>query len=248
MNYHVMTLFPEVITQATGFSILKRAQEESKIAIKPYDIRDYSTNKHNKVDDYPFGGGFGMVMSPEPVVLCHREIMKNIKGTHRTIFMSPKGRKLNQGIVNELLQYDNLILLCGHYEGIDQRAIDLVVDEEISIGDYVLTGGEIPAIALIEATARLVENVLVNPESHQEESFNNSMLEYPQYTRPREFEGHEVPGVLLSGNHKQIEDWRFEQSLRITLERRSDLLELEFFVPSLNKNQLKILDKVLNNK
>lgn len=241
MKYHIMTLFPDLIDAATQFSIIKRAKEAEKIAINSYNIRDYSTNKHKKVDDYPFGGGAGMVMSPQPIVDCHREIISTLQGSKRTIYLSPKGKVFNQQMARDLLQYDNLILLCGHYEGIDQRAIDLIVDEEISIGDYVLTGGEIPAIVLVEATARLVEDVLAKPESYQDESFSNNLLEYPQYTRPRDFEGMQVPEVLLNGNHKEIDDWRFEQSIRATLQRRAELIDEQNF----DKNQMKIYQKVL---
>ncbi|MDO5096760.1 MAG: tRNA (guanosine(37)-N1)-methyltransferase TrmD [Peptostreptococcaceae bacterium] len=241
MKYHIMTLFPELIDAATQFSIIKRAKEAEKIAINSYNIRDYSTNKHKKVDDYPFGGGAGMVMGPQPIVDCHRHIVSTLRGSKRTIYLSPKGKVFNQQMAHDLLQYDNLILLCGHYEGIDQRAIDLIVDEEISIGDYVLTGGEIPAIVLVEATARLVEDVLAKPESYQDESFSNNLLEYPQYTRPRDFEGMQVPEVLLNGNHKEIDDWRFEQSIRATLQRRAELIDEQSF----DKNQAKIYQKVL---
>lgn len=244
MNYHVMTLFPELIEAATDFSIIKRAKENNKISIKAYNIRDYSSNKHKKVDDYPFGGGSGMVMSPQPIVDCHRAIIRSLGGKVKTIYLSPKGKTFDQKKAEELVSFEHLILLCGHYEGVDQRALDMIVDEEISIGDYVLTGGEIPAVVLIEATARLVEDVLPKAESHQEESFSTNLLEYPQYTRPREFEGNEVPSVLLSGNHKEIEDWRFEKSLRLTLERRKDLLEKKIF----DKNQMKIYNKVLQDK
>lgn len=225
IKYHVMTLFPEIIESATSHSILKRGQEDRRIEINTYNIRDFATNKHNKVDDYPFGGGPGMVMSVEPIVLCHRHICEHMEGTKITLYLSPKGEVFKQPMAKELTSYDNIILLCGHYEGIDQRAIDMIVDREISIGDYVLTGGEIPAIVLIEATARLVEGVLGQEESHLDESFSNNLLEYPQYTRPREFEGRGVPEVLLSGNHKLIENWRMEQSLQITKARRSDLLK-----------------------
>lgn len=241
MNYHVMTLFPEVIESATAHSIIKRAKEADKINIKSYNIRDHAKNKHKKVDDYPFGGGSGMVMMPQPIVDCHRSILSQIDGKIKTIYLSPKGKTFTQKIAREFSQYDHLILICGHYEGIDQRAIDEIVDEEISIGDYILTGGEIPAIVLIEATARLLEDVLGKAESYEDESFSNDLLEYPQYTRPREFEGNEVPSVLLSGNHKEIEDWRFEQSLRLTLDRRKDLISVDHF----DKNQMKIYNKVL---
>ena len=225
IKYHVMTLFPEIIESTTNHSILKRAKEDGLIEIHTYNIRDFSTNKHKKVDDYPFGGGPGMVMAVEPIVLCHRAICEQITGTHITIYLSPKGETFYQQCAKSLTAYDNILLLCGHYEGVDQRAIDMIVEKEISIGDYVLTGGEIPALVLIEATARLVEGVLGQEESHQDESFSNNLLEYPQYTRPREFEGREVPGVLLSGNHKQIEEWRLAESIKITKERRSDIIK-----------------------
>lgn len=225
MKYHVMTLFPEMIEASTNHSILKRAKEDGLIKIHTYNIRDFATNKHKKVDDYPFGGGPGMVMQVEPIVLCHRFICQNLEGTYTTIYLSPKGETFHQRTAQDLTKYDHIILLCGHYEGIDQRAIDMIVDQEISIGDYVLTGGEIPAVVLIEATARLLEGVLGQEASHQDESFSNDLLEYPQYTRPREFEGRSVPETLLSGNHKEIEKWRLAESIKITKERRSDIIK-----------------------
>lgn len=226
IKYHIMTLFPEIIQQATSHSIIQRAKTDGLIDVLCYNIRDFSTNKHNKVDDYPFGGGPGMVMAVEPLVHCHRHILEGIEGSHITLYMSPKGSKFKQSKAKELVAYDNIIIVCGHYEGIDQRAIDMIVDEEISIGDYVLTGGEIPAIVIIEATARLVDGVLGQKDSYEDESFSNSLLEYPQYTRPRSFEGREVPEVLLSGNHKKIQDWRLEESLKVTEERRKDLIKI----------------------
>lgn len=226
VKYHIMTLFPEIIDQATGHSIIQRAKDEGLIEVNTYNIRDFSTNKHKKVDDYPYGGGPGMVMSVEPIVLCHRHIMKDITGSHITIYMSPKGEVFRQQKAKEMTSFDNIILLCGHYEGIDQRAIDMIVDEEISIGDYILTGGEIPAVVIIEATARLIDGVLGQKDSHEDESFSNNLLEYPHYTRPREFEGREVPEVLLGGNHKFIEQWRYEEALKLTQARRRDILDL----------------------
>lgn len=224
MQYHVMTLFPEMICAATQHSILKRAQEEGKISISTYNIRDFAQNKHRKVDDYPYGGGAGMVMAAEPIVLCHRFIQSQISGNSLTVYLSPKGEVLRQTMAEPLLKYDHLILLCGHYEGIDQRVIDMIVDREISIGDYILTGGEIPAVVLIEMTARLVDGVLGQAQSHQDESFSTSLLEYPQYTRPQEFEGLLVPEILLSGDHARIAQWRHEESMRVTQQRRPDLL------------------------
>lgn len=243
MNYHIMTLFPEIIEQATNFSIIKRAKDLKKITINTHNIRDFSSNKHKKVDDYPFGGGSGMVMTVQPIIDCHKNIISSISGNVRTIYLSPKGYVFNQKKAIELSSYDNIVFLCGHYEGVDQRAIDLIVDEEISIGDYILTGGEIPAIVIIEATARLIGDVLNNPESCIEESFSTNLLEYPQYTRPQSYEGLEVPGALLSGNHKMIEEWRLEQSILLTLKRRKDLLDIN----NLTENQRKIMNKILQN-
>lgn len=247
MNYHIMTLFPEFIDSATEHSIIKRAKENEIIDIKSYNIRDFSESKHKKVDDYPFGGGAGMVMGVQPIVDCHEHILSvnNLeKKQVRTIYMSPKGETLTQKKAEELASYENLIILCGHYEGVDQRAIDMIVDEEISIGDYILTGGELGALVIIDATARLIGGVLNKEESHMDESFSNNLLEYPQYTRPREYRGLEVPEVLLSGNHKLIEQWRFEKSLEVTKERRTDLLQ-KLDVKSLSKSDKKIYDKVL---
>lgn len=247
MNYHIMTLFPEFIDSATEHSIIKRAKENEIIDIKSYNIRDFSESKHKKVDDYPFGGGAGMVMGVQPIVDCHEHILSvnNLeKKQVRTIYMSPKGETLTQKKAEELASYENLIILCGHYEGVDQRAIDMIVDEEISIGDYILTGGELGALVIIDATARLIGGVLNKEESHMDESFSNNLLEYPQYTRPREYRGLEVPEVLLSGNHKLIEQWRFEKSLEVTKERRTDLLE-KLDVKNLSKSDKKIYNKVL---
>ncbi len=247
MKYHIMTLFPEFIEGATEHSIIKRAKENSIIEVKSYNIRDFSENKHKKVDDYPFGGGAGMVMSVQPIVDCHQYIVNSNsleKENTKTIFMSPKGTTLTQNKAQELAKYDNLIILCGHYEGVDQRAIDMIVDEEISIGDYILTGGELGALVIIDATARLIGGVLNKEESHMDESFSNDLLEYPQYTRPREYKTLEVPEVLLSGNHKLIEAWRFEQSLEITKERRNDLFE-KLDTKTLSKSDKKIYEKVL---
>lgn len=247
MNYHVMTLFPEFIQEASSHSILKRGIENNLITVTPHNIRDFSTNKHKKVDDYPFGGGAGMVMSVDAIVLCHENILINNnlnKDKVHTIYMSPKGKTLTQAKAEELGTYDNLIIICGHYEGIDQRAIDMVVDEEISIGDYILTGGELGAMVVIDSTARLHKGVLNKQQSHEEESFAGNLLEYPQYTRPREFRGQEVPSVLLSGNHKLVDEWRLEKSLEITKERRQDLFA-KINTSQYSKQEKKIYEKVL---
>ena len=221
MRIDILTLFPEMFTPLTE-SIIGRAVKAGKVEIVVTDIRDYTENKHKKCDDYPFGGGAGMVMTPQPI---HSAIMA-VDPNHeaRRIFMSPKGRTFSQSVVKELATYEHLIILCGHYEGVDQRVIDLLIDEEISIGDYVLTGGELPAMVITDAVSRYVDGV-ISQSSLEEESFSNGLLEYPQYTRPQEFLGAKVPDILLSGNHAEIEKWRKEQSLELTKKYRPDLLK-----------------------
>lgn len=225
MKIHVMTLFPEMFFGPLGTSIIKRAQEDQKLSIQYYQIRDYSTNKHQKVDDYPYGGGSGMVMGPQPIVGAYREITKDTKKTPRTIYLSPKGKHFSQEMAMELSQEEELIFLCGHYEGVDQRVIDEIVTDEISIGDYVLTGGELPAMVMIDAISRLIPGVLSGPEAYEEESIHSGLLEYPQYTRPPSFEGKEVPKILLSGDHEKIRKWRRKEALVLTRERRPDLFQ-----------------------
>lgn len=221
MQFDVLTLFPEMFS-ILNESIIGRAKKNKQIDINLVNIRDFSENKHNKVDDTPYGGGAGMVMMPDVVYRAYNSLENKEKA--KVIYMSPQGKKLNQEKVKELSKENHLIILCGHYEGIDQRVLDKIVDEEISIGDYVLTGGEIPAMVLIDSVSRYVEGVL-NKESIKEESFIENLLEYPQYTRPEVFEGEKVPEVLLSGNHKEIEKWRKEKSLEITKKKRPDLLK-----------------------
>ena len=201
-----MTLFPEIFNSYMNESIMKRAVEKGIIEVYIYNIRDFSNNKHKKVDDYPFGGGAGMLMTPQPIYDTYKHIVDthNIKEP-RVIYLTPKGKVHNQEIANDMATNEDIILLCGHYEGIDQRVIDLIVTDEISIGDYVLTGGELPALILIDSISRLIPGVLSQNESFEEESFKDNLLEYPHYTRPREFMGLEVPSVLLSGNHNKIE-------------------------------------------
>ena len=224
MKIAILSLFPEMFDSVLTTSIIGRAREEKLIDIRPVDIRPYSQKKHKNTDDYPFGGGAGMVMMAQPIVDCVRDVRaQGFDGP--CIYLSPRGRQLDQQKVMELAQQDGLILLCGHYEGVDQRAIDLVVDEEISLGDFVLTGGELAAMALTDAVARYVPGVLGSDESTGEESFTDGLLEYPQYTRPRDFEGMEAPEVLLSGDHAKIRKWRREQSLLTTLRCRPDLFE-----------------------
>ena len=225
MKFDVLTLFPEMFSSLEE-SIIGKAREKGLIEINLINIRDFSKDKHKKVDDTPYGGGAGMVMMPDVVYDAYSSIQdKNAK----VIYMSPQGKVLNQEKVQELSKEESLILLCGHYEGIDQRVLDEIVDEEISIGDYVLTGGELPAMVLIDAVSRYVKGVL-NEESTQEESFSNNRLEYPQYTRPEVFRGKRVPEVLLSGHHGNIKKWRDEQSLEITKIKRPDLLREKWVV------------------
>lgn len=221
MKIDVLTLFPEMFDSPLRESLLKKAIEKSIIEVSFTNMRDFSSNKHHKVDDYPYGGGKGLVIGPEPVVLAYESIEKKPKS--KTIFLSPGGKVLNQEKLKELSQYEQLILLCGHYEGIDQRAIDMIVDEEISIGDYILTGGELPALVLIDGVSRYLDGVVGSIESVLEDSLSNGLLKYPQYTMPRIFRGSEVPEVLLSGHHKNIEIWRNEQSLIRTKNSRPDL-------------------------
>ena len=220
MKFDVLTLFPEMF-EILNQSIIGKAIEKDLINIKVTNIRDFSKDKHKKVDDTPYGGGAGMVMKPDVVYDAYKSIEdRNAK----VIYMSPQGKTLNQKKVEELAKESHLIILCGHYEGIDQRVLDKIVDEEISIGDYVLTGGEIPAMVLIDSVSRYVKGVL-NEESIQEESFSNGLLEYPQYTRPEIFEGVKVPEILLSGHHENIEKWRKEKSIEITKKKRPEMLE-----------------------
>ena len=219
-----MTLFPEIFHSYMSESIMKRAIEKEIIEVHVDNIRDFSANKHKKVDDYPFGGGAGMLMTPQPIYDTYKHIVEthNIENP-RVVYLTPKGKVYKQDIACDLSSNEDIILLCGHYEGIDQRIIDLIVTDEISIGDYVLTGGELPALIMIDSIARLIPGVLSQNESFEEESFKDDLLEYPHYTRPREFMGMKVPDVLLSGNHQRIEKWRLEESKKITKLRRPDL-------------------------
>ena len=222
MQFDVLTLFPEMF-EPIKQSILGKAIEKEKIKLKLVNIRDFSKDKHKKVDDTPYGGGAGMVMKPDVVYDAYKSVYEE---NAKVIYLSPQGKTLNQKKVEELSKEKHLILLCGHYEGIDQRVIDKIVDEEISIGDYVLTGGELPAMVLIDTVSRYVNGVL-NQESIKEESFSQMLLEYPQYTRPEVFEGEKVPEVLLSGHHENIEKWRKEQAIKTTKQKRPDLLKKE---------------------
>lgn len=230
MKFDIMTLFPELVEYVLGESVIGRAQKSGAIEIEAHNIRDYSGNKHRKVDDTPYGGGMGMLMAAPPIYNCYSHILEKNKSMgddvkRRVIYMSPQGRVLDHKKALELSEYDNLIILCGHYEGVDYRIIDEIVDEEISIGDYVLTGGEIPACILVDCVSRLVDGVLSDKECFEKESISGGLLEYPQYTRPYEFHGVRVPDVLISGHHENIEKWRNEKSLELTEKKRPDLLK-----------------------
>ena len=220
MKFDVLTLFPEMF-KSLDESIIGRAVEKGLIEINLINIRDFSKNKHKKVDDTPYGGGAGMVLMPDVVYDAYSYVKDE---NAKVIYLSPQGKVLNQNKVKELSKENHLILLCGHYEGIDQRVLDEIVDEEISIGDYVLTGGELPAMVLIDSVSRYVDGVL-NEDSTKEESFSSNLLEYPQYTRPEEFRGKRVPEVLLSGHHENIRKWREEKSLEVTKQKRPDMLK-----------------------
>ena len=235
MKFDCLTLFPEMF-EALNQSIIGRAKEKNLIEINLINIRDFSKDKHKKVDDTPYGGGAGMVIRPDVVLDSYNSIKE--KKNAKVIYMSPQGKVLNQQVIENLSKEQHLIILCGHYEGIDQRAIDKIVDEEISIGNYVLTGGEIPAMVLIDSVSRYIDGI-INKESIEEESFSNGLLEYPQYTRPELFENEKVPDVLISGHHKNIEDWRKYQSLKNTFLKRPELLE---------KIELSEEDKAILNK
>lgn len=224
MNFHILTLFPEMVMQGLGTSITGRAMENGSISVDAIDIRDYSEDKHRHVDDAPYGGGAGMVMQPGPVCRAYEALCKRTGKRPRLIYMTPQGRVFNQSVARELAKEEELAFLCGHYEGIDERALELVATDFLSLGDFVLTGGELPSMVMIDCISRLVPGVLSNEASAEEESFHDNLLEYPQYTRPEVFSGLSVPQVLLSGHHKKIEEWRREQSVRRTYERRPDLL------------------------
>lgn len=239
MKIDVLTLFPELFQSFENWSIVGRTIEKGIFSLNKVNIRDYSKDKHNKVDDYPFGGGPGMVMGPQPIY----DAIEDIKSENSTvIYLSPQGKIYNQSLAKELAKEEHLILLCGHYEGIDSRIVDNYIDMEISIGDYVLTGGELPAMVLIESIIRLLPGTLKSEESYMEESHYNGLLEHPQYTRPRVFNDLEVPDVLLSGHHKNIDNWKKYESLKNTYIKRPDLLESL----DLSEEERKIIGKIKN--
>ncbi len=234
MNFHVLTLFPEMIMQGINTSITGRAIDKGIISVNPVNIREFSSDKHSRVDDYPYGGGAGMVMQAEPVYKAYGYLLNHIKMSKensdtyhkpKVVYVTPQGSTFHQAMAQELAKEEDLIFLCGHYEGIDERVLEMIVTDYVSIGDYVLTGGELPAMVMIDAISRLIPGVLNNEVSSEFESFQDNLLEYPQYTRPEVFMGLKVPEVLLTGHHANIETWRRQQSLLRTYERRPDLLE-----------------------
>ncbi len=225
MRIDIITLFPEMFEPVFGDSIIGRARQSGAIEIHTHQLRDYAFDKHRRVDDTPYGGGMGMLMKAEPIALCFEAICEETGERPHFIYMSPQGKTLSQGRLKELAEYKNICVLCGHYEGVDQRLLDTFIDEEISIGDFVLTGGEIPAMAFTDALCRMVPGVLTNNECFTEESHFNGLLEYPQYTKPAEWRGIEVPEVLLSGHHANIEKWRREKAVEVTRNKRPDMLD-----------------------
>ncbi|MDY6316863.1 MAG: tRNA (guanosine(37)-N1)-methyltransferase TrmD [Oribacterium sp.] len=244
-KYYVMTLFPDMIKNVVSESITGRAIKNGIIDVEAYNIRDYTKDPHNHVDDYPFGGGAGMLMQVQPILDCYRAITEKIDHPVRVLNMSPEGKRFDQKMAMELSKEDDLIFLCGHYEGIDERALQLLQVENVSIGDYILTGGELPALSMIDAISRLVHGVLNKDASYEIESFSDGLLEFPQYTRPAEIEGLRVPDILLSGDHKKVDAWRHEQSLNRTKELRPDLYAAyvashqEEFMPKKNRRKAK---------
>ncbi len=227
MRFDIMTLFPDLVSGILSESIIGRAQKAGYLSVHAHNIRDWSEDKNRRVDDTPYGGGMGMLMAAPPVYNCYKAVVDMAPELKtRVIYMSPKGRVLTQDCAKELKEnYERLIILCGHYEGIDQRVLDEIVDEEVSIGDYVLTGGELPACVLVDCVSRMIDGVLAAPDCYENESIASGLLEYPQYTRPYEFHGKKVPDILLSGHHAKIAEWRYNESLRLTAEKRPDLLE-----------------------
>ncbi|MDO5589496.1 MAG: tRNA (guanosine(37)-N1)-methyltransferase TrmD [Lachnospiraceae bacterium] len=225
MNFHIMTLFPEMVMSGLKTSIIGRAIKNELLSIEAINIRDYAFNKHNSVDDYPYGGGAGMLMQAEPVYQCYKALEERIGKCPRVVYLSPQGQTFNQKMAEEFATEEELVFLCGHYEGIDERVLEEIVTDYVSIGDYVLTGGELPAMIMVDAISRLVPGVLHNDVSAEFESFQDNLLEYPQYSRPETWHDKKVPEVLMSGHHANIEKWRREQSVIRTAKKRPDLLE-----------------------
>lgn len=225
MNFHVLTLFPEMIEQGVNTSITGRAVSKGLIQLNTINIRDFAGNRYGQVDDYPYGGGAGMVMQPGPVYRSYQSVVDEIGYQPRVIYLTPQGKVFNQKMAEDFSKEEDLVFLCGHYEGIDERVLEMIVTDHVSIGDYVLTGGELPSMVMIDAISRLAPGVLNNQVSAEFESFHDNLLEYPQYTRPAEFMGKKVPEILLSGNHAKVDQWRRQQSVLRTMERRPDLME-----------------------
>lgn len=247
MKYHVMTLFPQMIQDGLNTSIIGRAIEEGLISLDAINIRDYANNKHSKVDDYPYGGGAGMVMQAEPVYGAYEAIAKAAGHRPRVIYLTPQGSVFTQEMAKSFAKEEELVFLCGHYEGIDERVLEEIVTDYVSIGDYVLTGGELPAMVMIDTISRLVPGVLNNEESAEFESFQGNLLEHPHYSRPAVWHEREVPEVLLSGHHAKVEQWRREKSIQRTLERRPDLLEKARQKSQLSKRETEYLSSLLEN-
>ena len=244
MRFDILSVFPDMVKPALSESMIGRAVDKGILDIRLHNIRDYTKDKHRRTDDTPYGGGWGMVMTCQPIMDCHRAVVGEDKDV-LTVYMSPGGKVLTQKMAMKLAKQKRIIILCGHYEGIDQRVIDSIVDEEISIGDYVLTGGELPACIIIDAVSRLKEGVLADSECYENESHASGILEYPQYTKPRVFLDREVPEILLSGDHAKIDRWRLEKAVEITRERRPDLLELH---PEIEESLKPKVKRKRNNK
>lgn len=244
MNFHVLTLFPEMVMNGLNTSILGRAAAKGLLSFEAVNIRDYTLERHGQVDDYPYGGGAGMVMQAEPIYRAYEAMAEKMEKKPRVIYMTPQGRVFSQKIAEELAQEEELVFLCGHYEGVDERVLEMVVTDYLSAGDYVLTGGELPAMMMIDCISRLVPGVLNNGDSAEFESFHDNLLEHPHYTRPEEFMGRKVPEILLSGHHANIDRWRREQSILRTLERRPELLS----DANLSKKEKEFLERLLEEK
>ncbi|RHR06896.1 tRNA (guanosine(37)-N1)-methyltransferase TrmD [Clostridium sp. AF20-17LB] len=244
MNFHVLTLFPEMIMNGLETSILGRAAAKGIVSFEAVNIRDYTLERHGKVDDYPYGGGAGMVMQAEPIYRAYEALVEKIGKKPRVIYMTPQGKTFNQNIAEDLAKEEDLVFLCGHYEGVDERILEMIATDYLSAGDYVLTGGELPAMMMIDCISRLVPGVLNNNVSAEFETFHDNLLEYPQYTRPEVFMGKKVPDILLSGHHANVEKWRREQSIIRTLKNRPELLEDAV----LSKKEQKFLDELLRQQ
>lgn len=244
MQFYIMTLFPDMVMDGLNTSIIGRAVNKGLLSIEAVNIRDYAFNKHNSVDDYPYGGGAGMLMQAEPVYQCYKALAEKIENRPRVVYLSPQGKTFNQTMAEEFAKEEELVFLCGHYEGIDERVLEEIVTDYVSIGDYVLTGGELPAMIMVDAVSRLVPGVPHNDVSAEFESFQDNLLEYPQYSRPEIWHDKQVPPVLLSGHHVNIEKWRREQSVIRTAENRPDLLEKA----ELSEKEKELCEKILANQ